>query len=341
MVYPAPVIHIDWNMKQICQDEFCNDNGCAFDECGPEGCVELTASDGSICSFNHPENSSVPYLFDSTMMETQGSVPVALTDISHVEWVQGGQTATPWWTELSRYWYMTYDTGLNMLAPKDNWGPTNPVDDNNSIYFNHFTTLVGPIGIHDFIVHFSGTDQTIPLQFNVNTLQVMPIVSAQSVIDQTVCKKVKKNRDRDDDDDRKKVKRKKCFSTEVVVDNLKAKVITSNHGTERLLIQWNEPDEAMILTPPVRLRIFVGNGWIENPVQGGTWDYHFLWMDAPLHGGSVVVPSEQWEWIKQEMRDKGLNSVEIGGQYREQRGQWPMSTYHNRGYIEGIRYTFE
>ena len=97
----------------------------------------------------------------------------------------------------------------------------------------------------------------------------------------------------------------------------------------------------MILTPSVRLRIFVGNGWMEIPDQGGRLDYHFLWTDAPLHSGSVVIPSEQWEWVKQEMRYKGLNYVEIGGMYREQRGSWPMTTYHNRGYIHGIVYTFE
>ena len=187
--YPQTVVHIDWNTKPICQDEFCNNDGCDFDECGPDGCVELTASDGTICSFNHPENSPVPYLFDSVMMETQGSVPVTWADISHVEWIQGGQTATPWWTEYAHYWEMSYDTDLNMLAPKNAWGLTAPRDDDHSIYFNHFNTLVGPVGIHDFILHFNGTDQKIPLKFNVDTLQTMPTVDAQSVIEQTFCKK--------------------------------------------------------------------------------------------------------------------------------------------------------
>jgi hypothetical protein len=73
---------------------------------------------------------------------------------------------------------------------------------------------------------------------------------------------------------------------------------------------------------------WIGGGAI-NPTEATP--HNFVWMDVPLHSGSVVVPADAYAWIKGVvLADDGL--LDIAGMYREQ-----FSGYHNRGYFEGIQ----
>ena len=155
---------------------------------------------------------------------------------------------------------------------------------------------------------------------------VMPVVASRSTVTDLVCaeKKDKKCTPK------KRHKKIKARFEEREVDNLTARQIVADDGSIRLLIQWAVPDRAMELVSNgnVRLRIYVGNGWYETPSDR---QVYFLWADAPLHSGSVVIPADAYRWINDILVERGEQLV-VAGMYREQ-----FQGYHNRGYIDGIR----
>jgi hypothetical protein len=113
-----------------------------------------------------------------------------------------------------------------------------------------------------------------------------------------------------------------------------ANIVARELDNGSLLIQFNEPDGAMTLPAGTRLRIAVGD-WIADTAVGNTAEMTFIFADVPLHTGSVVIPAEQYTWIKDKMEMKD-GILEIGGMYRQQ-----FNGYHNRGFIEGIKFPIQ
>ena len=265
------------------------------------------------------------------IMLSEGSevrTPITFADILNVEWVEGGQTRAPYYTENANYYYMGFDMGMNKI---DSSGAFKY--DPNNIYFFPFAGQVWE-GTHTFIVNLvDGSSVTVDAEITSNTL--MPVIAATTTETQLI-------------ELRKLGKSGKIMATEgqVEVQNLKAKTIIDDNGGEALLIQFAEPDRAMeLINPNTRLRI-----WVAEPDMmhewsvGDNYDIDFLWINAPLHTGSIVVPPDAWSAIKAKPDVADAGYVVVGGMYREQLPARPCAEhgmcwdfqYHNRGYIDSI-----
>jgi hypothetical protein len=297
--WPVKVYMFDWDLSQE-----------AIDACQAQDWT-WDWGDGSPCDLYHQDNDNDGLLdgFAGVTMRSVGET-VKASDVVNVEWVEGGEIATPKYSGIEEYIYMTYNTGKNSLEQDPNWpGGAEP-----TVFFNHFSKQA-ELGPQNFIVTLSN-GQKIESINNVYSNLVMPTVAAKSYYTDLVATGKQKKRG----------KKIKATEIEVEVPNITAREIDG-----RLLIQWSEPDGAMTLPDGTRLRIYVGEGWFNTDFTGDDINTVFLWMDVPLHTGSVVVPSEYYEWIKARMTDGKLT---IGGMYRQQWG----GEYHNRGYFEGISF---
>jgi hypothetical protein len=245
------------------------------------------------------------------IMRSVGGSPILMSDIVNVSSSLG--SATPWYQENEVASIIKYSTSNNQLP--DVYGPNYILND--SVYFNEFGDFHFPAGNHVFTLNMVGGG-TVELPVKVTSNEVMPTVSAFT--QGLVFDKVKKSG--------KVVTKEK----EITVVNIQAREITDLNGDTRLIIQWAEPDGAMMLVNDTRLRIYIGNDWDNGPTVK---DMSFLFLDVPVQTGSVVVPPNTYSWIKDEMIAKGKTSVDIAGMYREQAG-----SYHNRGFMEKIVFDF-
>ena len=298
---PCIGVYVDWVMRPECE-EMCDQWGCDF-------------GDESVCSW-YP--SSPNYVWDSALFDLVGARPVGVGDVAYMDLLKDGKveaTYDPARWEENNYRFMTYNTGDNFLYA-GSWGQY------TELYSAWNYGGLIPLGDYELIVHMSdGTDlPTLPL--SVVSDRVMPTVSAWK--EGLTYTKVKVN-------EKGKVKFKDK-TKEITVVNITAREVDG-----QLIVQWTVPDLA--LQPPlpdssgIRLRIFIGDGWITTTIPGHPV---FLWIDAPVQTGTIVVPEAVWIDLKQKMIDDlGRNSVEIGGMYREQ-----FDHYSNRGYMEAIEYTF-
>lgn len=305
--YPVDIIHADYILSSSCQ-ALCDDNGCPFDS-GP-----VTASDGTVCDWNFPQTG----LYGGILWDIEDS-ELNLSNVAYVE--LNDQQATPLTMENNELIPMSWNTGDNSL----HGGAT--ITERN-LCFNHFTGLL-PVG--DYVaVLYMNDGRTKDLPFTVASDRVMPTIAATTEV----------------------------FTPDVIVEkvNKKGKIIKASFGeggTEivpnmnareldgQLIIQFAEPDGAFQAPLPntsgIRLKIMIGSWWKSTPPEDALT---MLWIDVPVHSGTVVVPVAQWESIKQKMRDIDRDFVEIAGMYREQFNGYPLN-YHNRGYIEMTTYTFE
>jgi hypothetical protein len=318
--YPYEIIHTDWNMNPVCGD-LCDDNGCPFDWCNDNGCPVVTGTDGvTECSWNDVQAG----IYGGVSFDNIGE-DIQVSDFQKVEWVDENQNvideALPFYIEIDDMWYMAYNTGSNSVVP------VSKIYDKNSLYFHHFSKLA-PKGVHYFKV-YATNGQIFNLEFDIVSDTIMPVVG------KTYSYAVEKIN---------KSGRVIQTGQVITVENMKAREIIDNDGQKRLLIQFNEPDGAMMFTQNTRLRIWVGDTWIDplmmSTYPGTTQAFTFLFIDVPVQIGSIVIPPEQYQWIKDKMIEKGVNSLGIGGMYREQRGSSPMNQYHNRGYIFGTNFQF-
>ena len=263
----------------------------------------VTLPDGYICSWN--DDGTYP-LFENAMFEVEGEERLTTANVENVE--LNGQFATPEYDGTGTFYAMSYNTDNNSQDG-------NYVGPDDGIYFNHIPGLI-PMGNHTAILHMKD-GRTKDLPFEVMSDRVMPTVAATIINTVGVDKWTKSG--------------KHIVNTHDVITNN----ITARELDGQLIIQWAEPDGAFQAPLPdtggIRLKIWVGN---PNAFNG-----HFLWIDAPVMSGTVVVPADKWIMIQNLMIDYGRTTVEIGGMYREQFNVSPIG-FHNRGYFEGIEYTF-
>jgi hypothetical protein len=102
-----------------------------------------------------------------------------------------------------------------------------------------------------------------------------------------------------------------------------------------LIVQWGEPT---IAQPGITLRIFVGYGWNAECVNN---EIHqkYIFLDCPSQTGTVVVPVDQYQDLKNNPPEEGL-PIGVAGMYRQQfqdqmENGW-TTNFHNRGYFEWV-----
>jgi hypothetical protein len=183
-----------------------------------------------------------------------------------------------------------------------------------------FTEGIDPeLGTNTFILKYDGT-KTIELNYEVINNGPMPVVPAQYV--QAVTMTAGKSG------------KQVTTGQTVTVDNITARIING-----ALVVQWAEPDLALFPDPLAgRKELMCAIGTPHSTVTGTTWQGHMLWIRSPFQIGSIVVPPDQYTFIKNKVLGDGGNTIEIEFQYRykyppTQEGFW---TYQNRGYSESI-----
>jgi hypothetical protein len=313
ITYPLTIYHIDWNTSQECS-EICEDSGWDF---SPGSACETCNADG--------DNDGLPDSWAGVTMRSVGE-QLTVDDIAGITWVEGGETATVKDIEFETYYILTYDTGSNNYTMPDWTGGAPVVEEFASVYCTPFNKQA-PMGDHTYIVTLAdGSQYTFIL--NIASDTVMPTVAKLTQgLTYLQVKHHGKKHGKKHDKKHTEIKEKTKKGTYI---NLQASEIENDNGETRLLVQWAAPDRAMELTQTTRLRIYIGNGWFATPADGKVF---FVWMDVPLHTGSVVVPATAYTWIQDTLGARGETELAIGGMYREQ-----FPGYHNRGYIEGIRF---
>ena len=182
------------------------------------------------------------------------------------------------------------------------------------------------VGLNHVLVTLNNGIQ-FTVEFNVTSNFEMPTVAAKSYFEELVAVSDPKAKSKNS---KKKIKATLETSE---VDNLTARELEG-----ALVIQWAEPDGALT-TPYMKLRIYVGDGW--------TFDLEretFLFVNAPVQTGTVVIPAIEWQAFKQTMLDLGRTEVDVAGMYRMQT-QYDSyngrTDFHNRGYFEGIKFPIQ
>ena len=273
--------------------------------------VGVTAPDGTVCDWDDPNSP----LIDRPMFRSTGASQLKFGDVISVTWKtgpNGPETVGIQEAPLEFYNFMKYDTGQNMLKTVDPWR-------GGITFYSEGFSEMAPVGIHTYDITLA-TGEVITVECNVESNREMPVVPATVTSEQFVVNK-------------ELGKSGKILGSieNVTVNNINAREILDENGEARLLIQWAEPDLAMTFSEfdhSVRLRMYVGDGWYgTTPVVDGYPTAHFLWIDAPVQSGSIVIPAEEYRQI----REKANGPIYVGGMYREQ-----YNTYHNRGYFSYI-----
>lgn len=237
--------------------------------------------------------------------------PLKPSDVASIEWVEGNETITKCVSYKNETFYlMKYDTDKNFATHRDTY------NDTPMMFFEAFSVQAQK-GINSFNITLTNGEVlpwSVEIEYEVN---LMPTVAATHTYAVT-----------------RTNKSGKVINTgqTVTAPNLTAREIVGDDGSTRLLIQWAEPDQAMRLGEYTRLLIFVGDYWTTIPSSLALTDVHFVFMDVPLHTGSVIVPEDAYNWVKDAVSNDGFSHLEIGGMYREQ-----YSGYQNRGFFEGIQ----
>jgi hypothetical protein len=305
--YPYYVVHVDWNWADDC-GSLCDQNGCQFDS-GP---VTLPLPNTYVCQWNEAGDDDqwdtaddLPMtLYGGVEMDVDGEERLSPENVSHI--VLSGQTEYPSYIEHGMFYSMSYNTGNNSQEG------SNTPREYRELYFHHYDGLLPMDGEQVAVLHMkNGTEKE--LTYEVESDRVLPTVAATYEYQVERVNKSGKHI---------------LTGQTVTAQNLTARELPDG----QLIIQWAEPDGAFQAPLPntggIRLRLWVGD-------MSSTDNLQFLWIDAPVVTGTVVVPVDKWNMIKGLMVTAGRTSVDIGGMYREQ-----FDTFHNRGYIEDIEYTF-
>jgi len=296
--YPYYITHVDWFWANDCAS-LCYDWGCEFDS-GP-----VTLPNGYICDWG--DHNTTITVYGGVEMNVDGEERLSPENVSHI--VLNGQTEYPSYLEHGKFYSLNYNTGSNSQGG-------DYVGVYTDLYFHHNDGLLPVNGPQVAVLHMKNNDE-INLTYEVNSDRVMPTVAAKTYFTDLVDLSTK-------DKSGKKIK-----ATEIIVevDNITARELDG-----QLIIQWSEPDGAFQAPLPgtngIRLRMWVGD-------MTNTDNLEFLWIDAPVMTGTIIVPADKWSMIKTRMAAIGRTYVDIGGMYREQ-----FPTFHNRGYLESIEYTF-
>jgi hypothetical protein len=205
--------------------------------------------------------------------------------------------------------YIDYDMESRMwehirFSPqsKSNYGPE----------FRYTSPDAPVVGMNKIIVTYD-TNQTLEINVDVDNVDPMPIVDSKT---KYVAQK---------DDKSKSGKAVKVLENQVVKN-----ITTRFLDNGALVIQWPEPDGALM--GGMQLRLFIGNDTI-NPVTGCN-DEDFLWINSPAQIGTIVITSDIWEpfVLKTLGRDPEATSIVAVFMYRDTYNQDGGVAYHNRGY---------
>lgn len=134
-------------------------------------------------------------------------------------------------------------------------------------------------------------------------------------------------------------------SHEVTTPNINVREVIDPDGQTALVIQWAEPDGAFFgntirwdqgSEDTFMLRIYIGK-WSENPSKEV-----YLWVDCPVQTGTVVIPANAYNWLKQEIVSQGMatDGIETFILYRTVTDRWDGTpNYHNRGISDTVTFT--
>ena len=213
------------------------------------------------------------------MVDANDSQQITFFDIESVTWVEGNQSRAPFYTENPLYWFIGYNASNHKYE-----GGDSPRYEPGDIYFQPFDGQI-PMGDHTFVLNLVGGN-TFTINANIASNALMPVVDKYT--QGLGFTKIKKN-----GKSKKKTKN-------ITVVNLTAYFTVNDDGEEILVVQFDEPDREMELTnPKSRLRIWVAEPDIlHNWNVGDEYELKFVWMNCPLHTGSIVVPATQLAWIK-------------------------------------------
>jgi hypothetical protein len=302
--YPVILYHVDWNWTAEC-NEVCNQVGWNPDWNNPD--------DPCVICHGYDETISLPVAFDSTLMRSVGDgITVKPSEVT-VTWNETGETVSDASHETETWWFHKWDQDANAFK---SFGVQ--TENKSTLYFKGFSSQA-PVGPQTYTINVVGHDPVVMTQ-EIYSNTLMPVVAKYT--EGLEFTKIKKN-----GKSKKKTK-------DVVVANIVANEIVDDNGDTKLLISWAEPDRAMELVGSnVRLRIWVGNNWFGTPLNTDEpIDTKFIWIDAPLTTGSVVVPADAYQWAKDSIAPFNGGELHIAGMYREQ-----FTGFHNRGYFEGIQ----
>jgi hypothetical protein len=284
-------------------EDICNDNGWDSPECWET----YQDNDGDGLEDND----------GGVMFYKSGGVELNESNVASITWAEKAVTVEPRPTLTDHYIFMKYEMGQNILEDKGLYHDRN-------LYFKSFGPEVGPatVGLQTFVLLLKdGRNYTFTLLVESNRL--LPTVASTITNTVGVYKETKSGKKIDNRHD-------------VITNNMTAREITDEDGATRLLIQWAEPDLAMMLSEyskDVRLRMYVGNNW---NIPSPTTESYFLFMDVPVTSGSVVVPPDAYAWIKAQVLANGESQLQVSGMYREQ-----FSQFHNRGYMGTVLFPIQ
>jgi hypothetical protein len=316
------------------------DNPQAIADCDAQN-WEFEDGDGSPCANWHIEDKEPHWSQNPDckvfrmdegykFVDPTGGVPLSQDNVASITWVREEEDDVTVGISDDAFEHMVsmkWDTGQNILqGGLDENGIIVP-NESRTLYMKSFGETQCPMGVNNFILTLQDGRST-TFQREVVSDRLMPIVPATfSTTVQQDAVYTKSG---------KQVKGLSGQTIEIVLENMTAREIKDENGVARLLIQWAEPDLAMMFSEymkDVRLRVHVGDGWASIPESN---HIYFIWADVPVTSGSVVIPPDQYAWVKQQVLANGGTKLTISGQYREQ-----YDGFHNRGYMGYIHFPIE
>ena len=278
-------------------------------------------SPGSPCDIWHQDNNGdgIADYSNGFVMFNEGGAKLTEDNVASITWVNKSKTVGVRDNAFENYIFMKYDMGQNILEDRG-------LQSGRTLYFDSFGSDIGPaeVGDHEFMITLLD-GRTDNFMIHAASNRLMPTVP--STITQTQLTAIKTLG---------KSGKVMAVEGEVTIANMTAREIVDEDGATRLLIQWAEPDMAMMFSEylkDVRLRVWVGNHWL---TPSPTNTAYFLWMDLPVTSGSVVVPPDAYAWVKEKVLANGETELQISGQYREQ-----FDGFHNRGYMGMITFPIQ
>ena len=264
-------------------------------------------------------------------MLTESLEPLTNDRIVSVVWSKT-KLPMPFWNCMTNasYEYIDYDTNWrqNIWTSRAVYGPGTGYGPEIRYRVSNITP---DLGLNSFLVTYD-TDKTLEFEIDVHNVDPMPVVPTQITQTEYVEVVKKKKKDDNEGDDKKKKKKNKSGKPikvrpeDVIVDNITTRFLDNG----ALVIQWPEPDGALM--GGMQLRLFIGNDTI-NP-ETGCNDEDFLWINSPAQIGTIVITDDIWEPFKQKTLDRDPNATEILARfmYRDNHDSGPGLIYMNRGY---------
>ena len=265
---------------------------------------------------------------DMIQYQTAESTPTESIDVKSVEWDGVLAEQVPY-AVTPHYNYMKYDTDKSLKL----WRSYGTYDDEAVTYWhfdNKVPTAIGPVTLTVTLAD----DSTFTREINVTSVDDMPTISAFA--DSLSFVKVRPNG--------KLVAKTKTFREGVSVQNINIREILDPDGTGKsLVIQWPVPGGALFGSKyrsgeEMQLRLYVGKTDLNLNEEV------FLFIDCPPQVGTVVIDAENYNWLKDNMTDRGmsLDDILITIFYRAistVENDFNRAVYHNRGYSDKVLFT--